>query len=148
MIKPLTLFFLSIFLAAGYADAGSPIDASAGKHQSGSVTRTGVLEARPGYIGSKFGVEVEDVSTISDEVQAIDLMLPFSAKQVDVIEVESVTGEVVDLPKEVDIEPGQDPKIPVFEFTFLNATTGSLESISSIRPRTVKVMQGAHLGNW
>lgn len=50
-----------------------------------------MFEAQPGYTGNKFGIEVEDVCTISDEVQAIDLTLPFAAGQVDLIGVESVT---------------------------------------------------------
>ena len=110
MIKPFTFFLLGIFLMTGCAVNRSPEDTNAIKPPPESVTRTGVLEAQPGYTGSKFGVEVENVSTINDEVQAIDLMLPFTAEQVDVIEVESVTGEVIDLPQEVDIEPGSDPQ--------------------------------------
>lgn len=73
------------------------------------MVRTDVLEAKPGYIGNRFGVEVEDVSVIGDQVQAVDLNLPFSAENVDRIEVESATGEVVNLPREVDIEPGPGP---------------------------------------
>ncbi len=109
-MKTLILLFLGILLMAGCAVDRSPADVNAGQRQTETVMRTGVLEAQPGYTGSKFGVEVESVSNISDEVQAVDLVLPFTAEQVDLIEVETVNGEVVDLPKEVDIESGPDPK--------------------------------------
>ena len=108
-MKTLILLFWGILLMAGCAVDRSPADVNAGQRQTETVMRTGVLEAQPGYTGSKFGVEVESVSNISDEVQAVDLVLPFTAEQVDLIEVETVNGEVVDLPKEVDIESGPDP---------------------------------------
>ena len=110
MTRIVILFLSGLFLAAGCAVDRPPADAKTGQHQAESLLRSGVIEARPGYTGSKLGIEVEGVSVVGDELQAIDLNLPFSAEQVDSIVVESITGEVVELPREVDIEPGPDPK--------------------------------------
>lgn len=72
---------------------------------------SGVLEAKPGFTGDQIGVEVERVAPADGgRLQALDLNLPIASEQVDRIEVESVSGEIVELPREPEIEPGPDPR--------------------------------------
>ncbi len=110
MKKTLISFLTGVLLASGCAVERAPSGKESGRDGAVSVVRTGVIEARPGYTGSKFGVEVEDVSVIDDQLQAIDLSLPFALEEVDRIEVESVTGDFIELPREADIGPGPDPR--------------------------------------
>ncbi len=110
MRKTSIFLFTGLLLASGCAAERSPTGGNTALDRSESVVRTGIIEARPGYTGSKFGVEVEDVSVIDDRVQAVDLTLPFGVEEVDRIEVESVTGDFIDLPRQAEIGPGPDPK--------------------------------------
>ena len=88
---------------------GCATDKSATSQPSETTTRSGLLQATPGYTGSKLGVEVEDVSVTGDDLQIIDLNIPLSNNQVDQIEIESVNGDIIESPKEVDIQPGPNP---------------------------------------
>jgi len=113
MIRALALSLMGVLLVSGCAGHRSPSASGVSdvEPETQSVVLTGVLEAKPGYTGNKFGVEVENVSvTGGGEVQALELSLPFAAEEVDRIEVESAEGEAVVLPREVEIEPGPDPK--------------------------------------
>lgn len=112
-IKPVALLLTIVWLATSCAvRPSSPVDAAdAVAHKPKTIVRTGVLQAQPGYTGRKLGVEVEDVSIVDDgQVQVIELNLPFATEGIDDIEVESVTGEIIELPREAEIEPGPDPE--------------------------------------
>lgn len=91
--------------AAGQARAQTTED----ENQTQSVTRSGMLEATPGFTGSKLGIEVEEVEIVGGDLQAIDLRVPFGAPRVDRIEIEAANGKVIELPREAEIEPGSDP---------------------------------------
>lgn len=108
MLKVLIPSVAILLLAACAADRPSSA-AGADLMPPEIVLESGVLEAKPGYTGSKLGVEVEGVSAAGNDL-AIDLNLPVAVEQVDRIEVESITGRVIELPREVEIEPGPDPR--------------------------------------
>jgi len=108
MLKLLIPLVSILLLAACAADrpySTSDVDLSPPE----IVLESGVLEAKPGYTGNKLGVEVESVSTVGDDL-AVDLNLPVASDRVDRIEVETITGQAIELPREVEIEPGPDPR--------------------------------------
>lgn len=100
----------AIFIGAGCASKRSPSTA-AERAAAEKTVMSGVLEAKPGFTGDEIGVEVERVVPVDGgQLQALDLNLPLASDRVDRIEVESVSGEVIDLPREPEIEPGPDPR--------------------------------------
>ncbi len=70
---------------------------------------TSTLRPEPGFTGSRMGAEVEEVFISDDErFQVIDLLLPLDPEVVDEIQVESASGQPVDLRKKPEINPEQD----------------------------------------
>ena len=110
MSRLLAILIAAIFIVAGCASKRSTT-AAAERADAEKAVMSGVLEAKPGFTGDEIGVEVERVTPADGgRLQALDLNLPLAGEQVDRIEVESVTGEVVELPREPEIEPGPDPR--------------------------------------
>ena len=110
MSRLLAILTAAVLIVAGCASERSP-SAAAERAAAEKTVMSGVLEAKPGFTGDEIGVEVERVVPVDGgRLQALDLNLPLAAERVDRIEVESVTGEVVELPREPEIEPGPDPR--------------------------------------
>lgn len=110
MYRFLTILTAAVFFTAGCA-SNRPAATAAERMQAERVVRSGVLEAKPGFTGDEIGVEVERVEAVDGgRLQALDMNLPLAIERVDRIEVESVSGEVVELPREPEIDPGPDPR--------------------------------------
>ena len=109
MAKSVIASALVFVLVVGCAAQRSVAQTADELAQPPSMTRSGVLEATPGFVGSELGIEVEQVEAVDDGLWAIDLSLPFSAQQIDRIQIEAANGKVIELPRAVEIESGSDP---------------------------------------
>ena len=71
---------------------------------------TGNLQAIPGFSGGRLGAEITSISVVPDEdIQAIDITVPFPVERVDRIEVISITGDPIQQDRQAQILQDREP---------------------------------------
>lgn len=93
--------FLLLWLPPGL----SAVESSQGASSEPEEVSSGYLEARPGYIGSILGVQIDRVLDSQDpQSQIIQMNVPIAPDRVGSVQVFTPTGELIQQPHDVGIK--------------------------------------------
>ena len=93
------------FILPGCASVPDKAEAAATPSPAPEAIETGMLEAKPGFVGDVLGAEVTEMDTTGDTMDVISVTVPVEPGQIEVVRVIAPSGNIVEQEKPAELSP-------------------------------------------